>query len=365
MKPDLAGIYITDDHIDITIGTSRDTRVTRVRNAPFDLVAVDQERVWFAREGSVDRAFDAAVKWIVDRTHLRAAGIGCYGPFDRIDPIDREHPQYGKVSNRAGNRRMAGLSLVQELRTRLPASIRSDVLIVIDTDVNTAALGELYWRATHNGQWVPGWESQVIAFLKISFGIGGGIVRANEPWRGRWHPEMGQIPVQLWDDPEEAGFARSQVYDGLRLESLASLGAIRKRYGVESDDRAFEKMLRDATHPAWKRQAWYLAQLCLAVTAIAVPSHIVMGGRVMNAAKLIEGVRAQFRAFLSERPYPWYPEIGEDDEGLARFISRDSEWSPETPFRDAYVGRPGIIGALCLGEMYSRPGATNPRTLTR
>lgn len=371
MKPDLAGIYITDNHIDLAIGSARSaTNVTRMRDAPFDLENIDQKRVWFDRHESVDEAFDEAMGWMVDRTRLRAIGIGCYGPFDLIHPAHRDNPDYGRVSNSGLLRKMAGRNIVDDIRRRLPLAIRSSVLITIDTDVNVAALGELYWRAIKDGHWVDGWQDQVIAFLKISVGIGGGIVRANETWQGRWHSEMGQIPVQLWNDPDEAAFAGNQPYGGLRLEALASTGAIRKRFGVEDDDRAYERMLKNASHPAWKRQAWYLAQLCLAVTAITAPSHIVLGGRVMNAAKLIEGVREQFRVFLSEKPYPWYPDIGNDDAGLASFISRDSEWTPETPFQDAYVGRPGIVGALCLGDMYSRPGAsvrgqTQPRTLVR
>src|SRR5690349_20443868 len=60
--------------------------------------------------------------------------------------------------------------------------------IAIDTDVNAAALAE--WR------WGGGAGLDIIAYLTIGTGIGGGLLVNGRPVHGLLHPEMGHVMVR-------------------------------------------------------------------------------------------------------------------------------------------------------------------------
>ncbi len=60
----------------------------------------------------------------------------------------------------------------------------------------------------------------------------------------------------------------------------------------------FDELSRFPDHPAWYREAWYLGQACMALTALTAPSNVILGGRVMGVPGLLDKVRDEFRRFL-------------------------------------------------------------------
>lgn len=344
-KPDLVGFYLTDDRIDMAYAFDPD--MDR-QNDPNIRLGAGGPKL----RGTLSERFDpdepptdcikravGQIRKVTD--HVRAAYIGSYGPFESLTHGELG---YGRLQVIEPKRPLRGIDLCDAFETAFVEHFgHSPETMRIETDVACAALGEAYRRYTRGGVWIEGGRSKVLAFLKVSVGIGGAISQSTTPYQGRLHSEMGQIIVRKWRDPwrdpldDEGRFEGIGPYHG-RLESLASVGAIQERFGAP-----FGELVSIPDHPAWHREAWYLGQACMALTALAAPSNIILGGRIMGVPGLLEKVRYEFRRFLGVDPYPRYGEMM--DEG---YISRDMVWKAGAP------GRPGANGALVLAAARSR-----------
>jgi len=95
------------------------------------------------------------------------------------------------------------------------------------------------------------------------------------------HPEFGHIPLRRHAD--DAGFVGTCPFHGDCLEGLASVTAVRARWG-EPRDLASD-------HPGWPIIADYLAQACRTLTLTLRLQKIVLGGGLMLAPNLIRQVR--------------------------------------------------------------------------
>jgi fructokinase len=238
----------------------------------------------------------------------RALGIGSFGPLE-LDPAS---PQYGRL-----------------LRTPKLAWRDADLLapfralgipIALDTDVNAAALGETAWGAGRNAEGRP---LDCVVYVTVGTGIGGGAVLHGRTLRGLLHPELGHVhPRRHADDAQFAGIC---PHHGDCLEGLANGPAIVARLGHELGDAPDD-------HPIWTIEADYIGQLCAQLVLTLSPQRIILGGGVMQHARLFPAVR--------ERTRHW----------LGGYIARDAiEHGIE-----AYIvppgldDRSGILGALRL-----------------
>src|SRR3954453_4905272 len=97
----------------------------------------------------------------VDRGRVLAAGIGLPGPIDR---------QTGLVHSRAILPSLDGIDTAAEMEQRLGLPVH------LDNDANVGALGEATFGA---GEGV-----EVMAYLRLSAGIGAGLVIGGRPFRG-------------------------------------------------------------------------------------------------------------------------------------------------------------------------------------
>ena len=202
---------------------------------------------------------------------LDAFGIGSFGPL-QLDPVS---PSYGRIlaSPKAG---WGGFDLTAPLCRRYARPV------VLDTDVNAAALAEWHQRAAQN--------IRSLVYVTVGTGIGGGAVIDGRPVHGLGHPEMGHIRVQR--HAQDLSFAGVCPFHHDCLEGLASGPAIVARWGAPMS------ALRN-NDVACNVVGSYLGQLAATITLLLSPHRIVFGGGVMSAGVLLPSVRHYARESLA------------------------------------------------------------------
>lgn len=234
---------------------------------------------------------------------LAAIGVASFGPVE-VNPAS---PAYGAIL-KTPKPGWAGTNFRQELAA-------FGCPVTVDTDVNGAAIAE--GRAAR-GQGVAN-----LAYATVGTGIGVGIVRDGATLPGLHHFEMGHI--RLARDAARDPFGGCCPFHGDCLEGLASGPAIIARWG---------KPLSALGPDAVALIARYLGQMCLTIILTHMPDRIVLGGGVMKAPGLIEGVRRETRALLGG-----YIGAGRLNGDLADYI-----------LRPALGDNAGVTGALLLAE---------------
>ena len=236
---------------------------------------------------------------------VSAFGVASFGPID-IDPAS---PNYGMFTT-TPKPGWAGARFHDVLG-------EFGAPVVVDTDVNGAALGE--WELG------AGQGCTTLAYTTIGTGIGTGVVRNGRSVMGFSHYESGHIPMphDFADDP----FPGCCPYHGDCLEGLAAGPAIEARWG---------QSLSKLASPADKVEliAGYIAQLAVSLVLLHMPDRLVFGGGVMKTPGLIEALRRKTEAKLGG--YIKAPQL---DPGLERYIV--------TP---GLGDEAGITGAIALGR---------------
>lgn len=241
----------------------------------------------------------------------RALGIAGFGPLE----LDPHAPRYGHLL-RTPKLAWRDVDLLAPFRTL-------EIPIALDTDVNAAALAEATWGA---GRDDAGRPLDCVAYITVGTGIGGGVALHGRTLRGLLHPELGHIHPRRHAD--DVGFAGICPHHGDCLEGLANGPAIVARLGHELGNAPPD-------HPIWGIEADYLGQLCAQLVLTLSPQRIVLGGGVMQHARLFAPVR--------ERAQHW----------LGGYIARDDVEAGI----DRYIVPPGlgelsgILGALRLATL--------------
>jgi fructokinase len=239
-----------------------------------------------------------------DMSPLAAIGVASFGPVE----LDKSSAHYGYIGKtpKAGwsDTDMAG-ALAREFRCP----------IGFDTDVNAAALAEHRWGAAR------GIENLV--YLTIGTGIGGGVLVSGVPIHGLMHPEIGHIFPRR--HPLDLEFEGICPFHRDCLEGVASGPAILARTGASLQQL-------DATHAQWEIEADYLGQLCAQLVVTLSPQRIIMGGGVMNQARLLPLIRQRLRHWLGG-----YIDRSELGSGIDRYVV-----APDLG------DHAGVLGALAL-----------------
>ena len=185
----------------------------------------------------------AAIRATLEGWRFSALGIASFGPLDLAHGRIGDTPKAG----------WSGADL---------GTLCTGVPIVIDTDVNGAALAEGRWGAA---QGLSSW-----AYITVGTGIGVGSIVAGRPVSGLGHSEAGHLRVPRTDPswPGACPFHRDCV------EGLASGPAIAARAGVGGE-------ILGPDHPVWADVAEALSGLCHNLVLSTLPERIVMGGGVM------------------------------------------------------------------------------------
>lgn len=215
---------------------------------------------------------------------LAGLGIASFGPI-QLDPRD---PKFGQI-----------LATPKPGWTGAPvAALLSEGLacpIVIDTDVNGAALAEYRWGAA------VGCDS--LCYLTIGTGLGGGLLIGGQPVHGAMHPEIGHL--RLRRVPGDA-FAGNCPFHGDCIEGLVSGPALAARFGMDPATAPDD-------HPIWHHVAADIAELCCAILLTTSARRILFGGSVaLSRAFILPWVRdivvAQLESYL---PFVTSEAVGE------------------------------------------------------
>jgi fructokinase len=237
---------------------------------------------------------------------LQAIGIASFGPLD----LDKQSPAFGSISA-TPKPGWGGTNLVKTIRggTNIP--------VILDTDVNGAALGEWRWGAAQG--------LDTFIYLTIGTGIGGGGMVNGHLMHGLAHPEMGHIfiPHDLAKDP----FPGVCPFHADCFEGLACGPAIARRWG-----RAPE--LLSPSHEAWQLEGEYLAHGVLNLVLTLSPQRVILGGGIMKVPELLFSVQQRVVKLLNN--YVHAPAISN---GIDSYIV--------TP---ALGDQAGVLGAIALAE---------------
>ena len=151
-----------------------------------------------------------------------------------------------------------------------------------DTDTGAAALAEFRFGA--------GRGRDVVVYLTIGTGIGGGLVVDGRVVHGLLHPELGHMVVRRRAGDEFAGSCPSH---GDCLEGLASGVAVQQRWSHEGVTPP------PPDHAAWELESEYLADAVRNVVTITAAQVVILGGGVMAVPGLLDRVRTKVRDSLN------------------------------------------------------------------
>jgi fructokinase len=235
---------------------------------------------------------------------LTAIGVASFGPAG-VDPASSS---YGKILE-TPKLAWRGVSYPDRLS-------HFGVPVIIDTDVNGAALAEQIYGASN--------RSGTLAYVTVGTGIGVGVVQAGKLLSGFSHFEMGHILPRRSQGDTFEGLCSSH---GDCLEGLAAGPAIKERWRKPLSELSTD-------HPAHDIEADYLAQLVHSITLMHAPHSIVLGGGVMKTEGLIDRIRVKAERYLAG-----YMKHAALDTGLKNYITKPKLGE-----------KSGIIGALALAR---------------
>ncbi|WP_163536093.1 ROK family protein [Gracilibacillus sp. YIM 98692] len=193
---------------------------------------------------------------------IERLGLGGFGPID----VNENSPTYGQLQ-KTPKTDWVDYPLGATLKEKL------GVPVVIDTDVNVAAMSEAKWgNAT---------DVDTCLYITVGTGIGAGAYFHGQTLKGLSHSEMGHIKVRRHPDDQYQGTC---PYHGDCLEGIAAGPSIEKRWGKKGQELADDDKV-------WEMEAYYLAQALTSYIYILSPERIVMGGGVMKQKQLFPLIR--------------------------------------------------------------------------
>ncbi|MCJ7623520.1 MAG: ROK family protein [Anaerolineaceae bacterium] len=260
------------------------TKIICIIGSGYDQIDSEIRMLTTSPEETLGKVIEFYKNWqLGSGERLSGIGVACFGPLD----LNRSSESYGSITytTKPG---WDNTDIVNSLMDAL------DIRVVIDTDVNGAALGEYKWGAG---------KGLDIVYLTIGTGIGGGAIIHGQPVHGMIHPEMGhiKIPHNMNDDPFE-GVCQ---FHGDCFEGLASGSALEKRWDKKGEDIS-------KNHIAWELEANYIALGLQNIICTLSPQKIILGGGVMKQQHLFPMIRTKLRNNLAD--YINAAEIIEDNE---------------------------------------------------
>ncbi|MGW2837782.1 ROK family protein [Streptomyces sp. NPDC001493] len=206
-----------------------------------------------------------------------AVGVGVVGPVRRTETEDARAAEGHRVTRPGGGHGGPLTDLVELLTSRFGAPV------LIDNNTRLAALAEATWGAAAG--------SRDVLYLRLSHGVGGGLVVNGALHRGvdGLAGELGHITADPAGGPCECGGTGC-------LETVASVGAVlaayRERGGKARDFAGFLAALEDGDTVAedvLRRAGTFVGAVLASVVGALGPSTIVLGGELAEAGDALLG----------------------------------------------------------------------------
>ena len=211
---------------------------------------------------NVDQTFAAIFEFFEQYPPVASLGVGSFGPLH----LDPSSPDYGCIYNTPKQ----GWSNVN-IKSLLEERLKLDV--VIELDVNCAALGEHYYGvARHVHSFV---------YLTLGTGIGGSLIIDDKLVHGLLNLEMGHTRIP--HEPFAGSFQGSCSFHGDCFEGIASGTAVEQRYGKKGEEITDIEI--------WNRQAGYVASAIGNLMLTIGPELIVIGGGLTGNSVLLDAAR--------------------------------------------------------------------------
>ena len=263
------GIDFGHSHVRVAV-SDLSSNILAERAAPMDIDHVSHEGL----DVALDLIGEALAEAGIDRSRVIGAGLGLPAPVDQADGI---------VGSSAIVPGWVGVAAGEEMRLRL------DVPVSVDNDANLGALAEL----THGA----GRGVTHLVYLKVSSGIGAGLIMGGRLYRGAGGAagELGHVLV----DPEGA-----VCRCGNRgcLETAASTGALLELLRRSHGELTVAEMLRlaHAGDPGCRRVIADAGRVVGSAAAFVFnmlnPQLLIVGGDLADAGDLLlDGVRGSIR----------------------------------------------------------------------
>lgn len=214
---------------------------------------------------------------------VKAIGIGCFGPVN----VDKSSPEYGSILD-TPKQAWRFYPFLTKLKNEL------EIPITIHSDVTVSCLGE---SVLGGGQ-----GDNLVLYVTIGTGVGGGITLNSQILDSPRHPEMGHVTLQRikGDEMESVCPFHENCFEG-----LASGPALEKRWGKKGSEL-------DPSHPAWEIEADYIAQGILQMIVILAPDRVIIGGGVMKQKHLLVKVQKKVKEKLNG--YEFYDHLKNIDQ---------------------------------------------------
>ena len=203
---------------------------------------------------------------------IKALGIACFGPVD----VRTGSKTYGNILN-TPKIPWRNFPMLKTLKDAL-----GDIPMGFDTNVNVSLLGEATWGCAKG--------LQDAVYITIGLGVGMGAISGGKPVHGMLHPEAGHLIMSRVPGDDYKGHCPSH---GACFEGMACGLAIEERWGKPA------KELGDRDE-VWELEAKYIAQAITDILLTLSPQKIILGGGVMNQAKLFPLVRKYVLEYVNE-----------------------------------------------------------------
>ncbi|MGW2279310.1 ROK family protein [Streptomyces sp. NPDC001770] len=210
-----------------------------------------------------------------------AVGVGVVGPVRRTETEDARTAEGHRITRPGGGHGGTLAGLVELLTARFGAPV------LIDNNTRLAALAEATWGAAAG--------SRDVLYLRLSHGVGGGLVVNGALHRGvdGLAGELGHITADPAGIPCECGGAGC-------LETVASVGAVltayREQGGTARDFTAFMAALEGgdkAAEEVLRRAGTFVGAVLASVVGALGPSTIVLGGELAETGDALLGPVAE------------------------------------------------------------------------
>ena len=356
----LASCIITTRHIDAVLGIKLDrddpaialpgTKVYRV-DLPTKIEMTHRK----AFQSGAKSAFRKLLKMIVEDSgkDLKAFTIGSVGPLRTSIEGKGDPVRYGQILPDNVLRQWNGLNFRDVAKQVFEELKMPNVLIRIRPDCGLIALGEYYYRQQHDFLASENSDQSdneirdesVLAYLKFSREVNGGIVVGGQIWRGRRHSQFGVLHPQraLINGKPDEFTSQCKIHNNRPcIGGMVGTKAIEARLRDAGEGASIHDL--DSSHPVKQAVASYIAQMCLNTMAILTPTLIVIGGRTVNDTRedTVEGQPQQLLEMVTQ------------EFGALIDRSYESFDLPELHRVDGYIQPPindlsGLYGGLIFG----------------